>query len=90
MRDTGGHSFQYHSVSLCLSIYTHTHTLTHMNIPYTYIALFFLFHIILQFIFIHLIFFLTYILEKEMATHSRTLSWKTPWMEEPGRLQPMG
>ena len=23
-------------------------------------------------------------LEQEMATHSRTLAWKTPWMEEPG------
>ena len=26
-------------------------------------------------------------LEKEMATHSSTLTWKTPWMEEPHRLQ---
>ena len=25
-------------------------------------------------------------LEKEMATHSNTLAWKIPWMEEPGRL----
>ena len=24
-------------------------------------------------------------LEKEMATHSSTLAWKIPWMEEPGR-----
>ena len=24
--------------------------------------------------------------EKEMATYSSTLAWKTPWMEEPGRL----
>ena len=30
------------------------------------------------------------LLEKEMATHSRILAWKTPWMEEPGRLQSMG
>ena len=30
------------------------------------------------------------ILEKEMATHSSTLAWKIPWMEEPGRLQSMG
>ena len=30
------------------------------------------------------------LLEKEMATHSSTLAWKIPWMEEPGRLQPMG
>ena len=29
-------------------------------------------------------------LEKEMATHSRTLAWKIPRTEEPGRLQPMG
>ena len=25
-----------------------------------------------------------------MATHSSTVAWKTPWMEEPGRLQSMG
>ena len=29
-------------------------------------------------------------LEKEMATHSRTLTWKIPWTEEPGRLQSIG
>ena len=29
-------------------------------------------------------------LEKEMATHSRTLAWKIPWTEEPCRLQSMG
>ena len=29
-------------------------------------------------------------LEKEMTTHSSILAWKTPWTEEPGRLQPMG
>ena len=28
--------------------------------------------------------------EKAMAPHSSTLAWKIPWMEEPGRLQPMG
>ena len=28
--------------------------------------------------------------EKAMATHSSTLAWKLPWMEEPGRLQSMG
>jgi len=28
-------------------------------------------------------------LEKEMANHSRTLAWKTPQTEEPGRLQSM-
>ena len=32
----------------------------------------------------------TYILEKEMATHSRILAWRIPWTEEPGRLQSMG
>ena len=29
-------------------------------------------------------------LEKEMATHSSTLAWEIPWMEDPGRLQSMG
>ena len=29
-------------------------------------------------------------LEKEMATHCRTLAWKISWMEEHGRLQSMG
>ena len=29
-------------------------------------------------------------LEKEMATHSSTLAWKIPWMEELGGLQSMG
>jgi len=28
--------------------------------------------------------------EKAMAPHSSTLAWKTPWLEEPGRLQSMG
>ena len=28
-------------------------------------------------------------LEKEMATHSRTLAWRIPWTEEPGGLQSM-
>ena len=25
-----------------------------------------------------------------MAPHSSSLAWKSPWMEEPGRLQSMG
>ena len=29
-------------------------------------------------------------LEKEMATHSSTLAWRIPWMEEPGELQSIG
>ena len=29
-------------------------------------------------------------LEKEMAAHSSTLTWKIPWVEEPGGLQSMG
>ena len=29
-------------------------------------------------------------LEKEMATHSSTLTWKIPWTEEPGELQSLG
>jgi len=33
---------------------------------------------------------LGYPLEKEMATHSSILAWKTPWLEEPGGLQSMG
>ena len=30
------------------------------------------------------------LLEKETATHSSILAWKTPWMEEPDRLRSMG
>ena len=29
-------------------------------------------------------------LEKEVATHSRILTWEIPWTEEPVRLQFMG
>ena len=29
-------------------------------------------------------------LEKEMAIHSSTITWKIPWTEEPGRLHSMG
>ena len=28
--------------------------------------------------------------EKALATHSSTLAWEIPWMEEPGGLQSMG
>ena len=28
--------------------------------------------------------------EKEMATHSSIIAWKSPWTEEPGGLQSMG
>ena len=28
--------------------------------------------------------------EGRMATHSSTLAWKIPWMEDAGRLQSMG
>ena len=28
--------------------------------------------------------------EEAMATHSGTLAWQIPWMEEPGRLQSLG
>ena len=31
-----------------------------------------------------------YPLEKGMATHSSILAWRSPWTEEPGRLQSMG
>jgi len=29
-------------------------------------------------------------LKEEMATHSSTVAWKIPWMEEPGGLQSTG
>ena len=29
-------------------------------------------------------------LDKEMATHSSILAWRTPWVEEPGGLQSVG
>ena len=29
-------------------------------------------------------------LEKGMAAHSSILAWRTPWTEEPGRLQSLG
>ena len=29
-------------------------------------------------------------LEEGMATHSSTVAWKIPWIEEPGGLQSMG
>ena len=29
-------------------------------------------------------------LEEGVATHSSTLAWRIPWMEEPGGLEPMG
>ena len=28
--------------------------------------------------------------EKALATHSNSLAWKIPWMEESGRLRSMG
>ena len=33
---------------------------------------------------------LKYLMEKEMATHSSILAWKSRWTEEPGGLQSMG
>jgi len=33
---------------------------------------------------------ITGVLEKEMATHSSILAWRTPWADETGRLQFMG
>ena len=32
----------------------------------------------------------THVPEEAMASHSSTLTWKIPWMEEPGGLQSMG
>ena len=34
--------------------------------------------------------YLCFIAEKAMATHSSTLAWKIPCVEEPGGLQSMG
>ena len=34
--------------------------------------------------------FLIEVLEKALATHSSTLAWKIPWMEEAGGLHSMG
>ena len=36
------------------------------------------------------IYLCSFVSEKAMAPHSSTLALKIPWMEEPGRLQPMG
>ena len=36
------------------------------------------------------VFWVSQLLEKEMATHSSILSWRIPWTEEPGELQSMG
>ena len=43
-------------------------------------------------IFLSFSFVVAYVLlsEKATATHSSTLAWKIPWLEEPGRLQSMG
>ena len=38
----------------------------------------------------HIYVLVSVLAEKAMAPHSSTLAWKTPWMEEPGRLQSMG
>ena len=34
--------------------------------------------------------FMAVVHTSQMATHSSTLAWKIPWMEEPGSLQSMG
>ena len=41
-------------------------------------------------IFFFLLALLVLFKEKAMATHSSTLAWKIPWVDEPGRLQSMG
>ena len=33
--------------------------------------------------------YIAQLMEKAMATHSSTLAWEIPWVEEPGRLQSM-
>ena len=39
---------------------------------------------------LHIYMYLFFFLEKEMATHSSTLAWKIPRIEELGKLQSMG
>ena len=34
--------------------------------------------------------YVSYIMEKEMATHSSILAWGIPWTEEAGELQSIG
>ena len=43
-----------------------------------------------QFVSVSLKIYLELNMEKTMASHSSTLAWKIPWMEEPGRLESMG
>ena len=38
----------------------------------------------------HLMMFMSPFWEKAMASHTSTLAWKIPWMEEPGGLRSMG
>ena len=40
--------------------------------------------------FLNLFFDLFSILGEGNSSHSSTLAWRTPWMEQPGRLQSMG
>ena len=42
------------------------------------------------FIWLNIYILVMQVLEKAMATHSSTLAWKIPWMEEPDGLQSMG
>ena len=48
------------------------------------------FFIFLLFLLLQWIYFFSFFLEKAMATHSSTLAWEIPWMEEPGGLESMG
>ena len=54
-----------------------------------YVVFLLCFHLTV-FILLHLSVSVNNFSEKAMAPHSSTLAWKTPWMEEPGRLQSMG
>ena len=57
---------------------------------YEFVFLVIFFFYLIHFSIVHIYALVYDILEKEMATHSSTLAWKFPWMEEPGRLQSMG
>ena len=43
-----------------------------------------------MYVYIFLSYYHCILVEKAMATHSSTLAWKIPWMEEPGGLQSIG
>ena len=43
-----------------------------------------------KYFYVLIYFWLCWVTEKAMATHSSVLAWRIPWIEEPGRLESMG